>query len=168
MELVSTGSLLGLRETRRVTGDYVLDLADFKARAVFPDEIGRYCYPVDIHPLTPSRETFEQFEREFRKDYRYAKGESYGIPYRTLTPKGLSNVLVAGRCISTDRYVQGSVRVMPGCYITGQAAGVAASLSAETGKGVHDLDVAEIQKRLVDLGACLPNYEDHETADLSR
>ncbi len=159
MELVATGSLLGIRETRRITGDYVLNLGDFKARAVFDDEIGRYCYPVDIHPVTPSKETYEQFEREFRKDYRYGKGESYGIPYRTLTPRGLDNVLVAGRCISADRYVQGSVRTMPGCYITGQAAGVAACLSAETGTGVHDLDVSEIQRRLAALGACLPNFE---------
>ncbi len=159
MELVATGSLLGIRETRRITGDYVLNLGDFKARAIFDDEIGRYCYPVDIHPLTPSKESYEQFEREFCRENRCAKGESYGIPYRTLTPKGLDNVLVSGRCISADRYVQGSVRTMPGCYITGQAAGVAAAPAVETGADVHALEVGEIQRRLVALGACLPNFK---------
>ena len=157
MELVATGSLLGLRETRRITGDYVLGLEDFKKRATFDDEIGRYCYPVDIHPSVPNPETYEKFEKEFRKDLRYGKGESYGIPYRTLTPKGLANVLVAGRCISSDRYIQGSVRVMPGCYITGQAAGIAAAMSADAGTNPHDLNVPELQKRLKDIGAYLPN-----------
>lgn len=157
MELVATGSLLGLRETRRVMGDYVLNLADFKSRAVFDDEIGRYCYPVDIHPSRPNPDTYAQFEKEYRKDLRYGKGESYGIPYRTLTPKGLKNVLVTGRCISCDRYIQGSVRVMPGCYITGQAAGVAASLALGVDSDTRAISVPELQKRLKEMGAYLPN-----------
>lgn len=60
---------------------------------------------------------------------RLGTGESYGIPYRTLLPQKLDNVLVAGRCTSTDRAMQASVRVMPGCYITGQAAGLASARS---------------------------------------
>jgi len=156
MELVATGSLLGLRETRRILGEYLLCLEDFKRRAVFADEIGRYCYPVDIHPTRPDQAEFERFLDEW-KSLRYGPGESYGIPYRALVPKGLSNVLVAGRCISADRYLQGSVRVMPGCYITGQAAGVAAALAAERQGRTRDVDVAALQARLLRLGACLPN-----------
>ena len=156
MNLVTTGALLGLRETRRILGDYALCLDDFKTRAVFADEIGRYNYPVDIHPPRPDAESFKQFEEEFRT-LRYKDGESYGIPYRILTPRGLDNVLVAGRCVSADRFLQGSVRVMPGCYITGQAAGVAAALSAETDDSVHEIDVPELQGRLKELGAYLPN-----------
>ncbi|OGV67141.1 MAG: hypothetical protein A3K19_10690 [Lentisphaerae bacterium RIFOXYB12_FULL_65_16] len=157
MDLVATGSLLGLRETRRITGDYELNLADFKARAAFPDEIGRYCYPVDIHASKPDPVAYAKFEQEFLRDYRYGKGESYGIPYRTLTPKGLANVLVTGRCISCDRYIQGSVRVMPGCYITGQAAGVAAALALERGADTRGVAIPELQARLKKLGAFLPN-----------
>jgi len=156
MELVATGSLLGLRETRRIMGDYVLGLEDFKARAIFGDEIGRYCYPIDIHPSKPGSDTYKEFEDFFKKQ-RYSKGESYGIPYRILTPKGLSNVLVTGRSVSTDRYLQGSIRVMPGCYITGQAAGIAAAIAVEQEADTRDISVAELQKRLKDMGAYLPN-----------
>ncbi len=156
MKLVATGSLLGIRETRRILGDYVLCLDDFKARAVFDDEIGRYCYPVDIHASKPDEAHYRQFEREFRT-LRYGPGESYGIPYRILTPRGLSNVLVAGRCVSADRYLQGSIRVMPGCFITGQAAGVAAALAIDKGADTRGIAVAELQQRLKTMGAYLPN-----------
>jgi ribulose 1,5-bisphosphate synthetase/thiazole synthase len=156
VHLVATGSLLGLRETRRIMGDYVLNLEDFKGRAVFEDEIGRYNYPVDIHPSSPDVDSFAQFEEEFAT-LRYRDGESYGIPYRILTPQGLDNVLVAGRCVSADRFLQGSIRVMPGCYITGQAAGIAATLSAAGGGSVHDVQVNQLQRKLKALGAYLPN-----------
>ena len=157
MRLVATGSLLGVRESRRIMGDYVLCLDDFKRRAVFADEIGRYCYPVDIHVSRPDdEEEYKRFEKEFA-ELRYKKGESYGIPYRCLTPRGLLNVLVAGRCISADRFLQGSIRVMPGCYITGQAAGMAAAIAAAAGGDVHGVPVGELQQRLTKAGACLPN-----------
>jgi len=71
----------------------------------------------------------------------YKKGESHGIPYRCLTPKGLKNVLVAGRCISTDEIVQGSTRVQPPCLVTGEAAGMAAVHALKNHKSdVHDVD----------------------------
>lgn len=156
IHLVATGALLGLRETRRIRGDYILNLEDFKARAVFEDEIGRYNYPVDLHPTDPDIESFARFEEEF-KVLRYQDGESYGIPYRILTPQGLDNLLVAGRCVSSDRFLQGSIRVMPGCYITGQAAGVAAAMATMEEVSVHDVEIVELQRRLKALGAYLPN-----------
>ena len=88
---------------------------------------------------------------------RYKKGESYGIPYRILVPQKLSNVLVAGRCVSSDRYIQGSIRVMPGCFITGQAAGVAAAIAIEKNTDTRGFAIAELQKRLKKMGAYLPN-----------
>lgn len=156
MELVATGSLLGVRETRRITGDYVLNIDDFKSLAVFEDEIGRYSYPIDIHVAKPDKKSYDKFLKEFTT-MRLGKGESYGIPYRTLTPKGLKNVLVAGRCVSTDRSMQASIRVMPGCYITGQAAGVAAAMVAQAGTDSRSIDTRELQSRLKDMGAYLPN-----------
>lgn len=159
MRLVATGALLGIRETRRIKGDYVLALEDFKSRALFNDEIGRYCYPVDIHVTRPNDETeYKRFEKEFA-DMRYAKGESYGIPYRCLLPRGLQNVLVAGRCVSTDRSMLGSLRVMPGCFITGQAAGQAAALAVAGNALPRDLDVRSLQGALVKSGAYLPNFK---------
>jgi ribulose 1,5-bisphosphate synthetase/thiazole synthase len=156
MELVVTGSLLGVRETRRITGDYVLDVEDFKTRAVFDDEIGRYCYPVDIHIAKPDKKSYDDFIKEYTA-MRMEPGESYGIPYRILTPEKLKNVFVAGRCVSTDRSMQASIRVMPGCFITGQAAGVASALVIESGTDIHEINVRELQSRLKTLGAFLPN-----------
>ena len=156
MELVASGSLLGIRESRRIMGDYVLGLKDFRERAVFDDEIGRYAYPVDIHEADARPESHSRFEKEFR-ELRYGKGESYGIPLRSLIPRNVENLLVAGRCISSDRYIQSSLRVMPGCYITGQAAGAAAALAAETNSGMRGIDGDELRRRLKAMGAYLPN-----------
>lgn len=157
MELVVTGSLLGVRETRRIIGDYILNIDDFRDLSCFEDEIGRYSYPIDIHIAKPDKDSYDDFLKEFTT-MRLGKGESYGIPYRILTPKGLDNTLVAGRCVSTDRSMQASIRVMPGCYITGQAAGVAAALAAKAGTDTRVVAPRDVQKALKDLGAYLPNF----------
>lgn len=159
MELVSTGALMGIRESRRIMGEYVLNVEDFKKRAVFEDEIGRYCYPIDIHASKPDLASYKKFDEDFRKSFRYNEGESYGIPYGSLVPKGLANVLVAGRCISSDRYIQGSIRVMPGCYITGQAVGIAASIAVIENCNTRDVNISKLQEKLVSVGAYLPNYK---------
>lgn len=155
-----TSSYLGLRESRRIVGDYVLCVEDFKRQAVFPDEIGRYAYPVDLHAPHPMR---KRADNDLFQTLRYRNpGESYGIPYRCLIPRGLDNVLVAGRCVSTDRYMQGSLRVQPGCHITGQAAGCAAALAASGSGKVRELPVAVLQRKLTELGAFLPNFNRQE------
>ena len=156
MFLCYTADMLGIRESRRIKGDYRLCGQDFIDRAVFADEIGRYAYPVDIHIMKPSKDAFDAFEKEYSQEMRYGVGESYGIPYRALLPQGLENVLVAGRCISTDRQMQASVRVMPGCYITGQAAGVAAALACEQ-SATRAVKTAELQRKLKEMGGYLPN-----------
>ncbi|MFH1739661.1 MAG: FAD-dependent oxidoreductase [bacterium] len=156
MELVTMASMLGIRETRRIMGDYVLNLDDYMKRAIFEDEIGRYNYAVDMHATKPGDSDYQKYVKDF-VDLEYGEGESYGIPYRILVPKKLSNVLVAGRCVSTDRYLQGSIRVMPGCFITGQAAGVAAAIAAEKNIDTRAVSVPELQQRLKKMGAYLPN-----------
>lgn len=155
IKLTATGSLLGLRETRRILGDYVLGLEDYKQRAVFPDEIGRYAYTIDIHATAPGKK--ENLAHSAFTTMRYGKGESYGIPYRILTPRTLRNVLVGGRCVSVDRSVHGSIRVMPGCMITGQACGVAAALAAKHGIETRSVSIGELQRTLKQAGAYLPN-----------
>ena len=85
---------------------------------------------------------------------RYKAGESYGIPYRSLIPVSFSNALVAGRCMGTDRQMEASIRVMPGCYITGQAAGTAAALAADK-NDVRAVDPAALQQALQAGGAYL-------------
>ncbi len=156
MELVSTAAQLGIRETRRIVGDYVLNLDDYMKRADFEDEIGRYCYGVDMHASKPGDADYKKYVEDF-ENLEYEPGESYGIPYRTLLPGGLSNVLVAGRSVSTDRYVNGSLRVMPGCFITGQAAGAAAALACAKRAGTREISIEELQVCLKKMGAYLPN-----------
>ena len=154
-EMSVSASLMGVRESRRITGDYILARKDYERRASFPDEIGRYNYWIDLHCFTPSKKEFEIHLRRHRAT-PYKAGESYGIPYRCLTPRGFRNLLVAGRCVSTDRWLQSSIRVMPGCFITGQAAGMAAAIAAERKTHVRGFPVKELQGRLRRMGAFLP------------
>lgn len=154
IRLTSTAGMLGVRESRRICCDYTLCVNDFISRADFDDEIGRYCYPIDIHVMNTSGEEYERFKNEYY-NLRYKKGESYGIPYRSLVPVSFDNVLTAGRCIGTDRQMEASVRVMPGCFITGQAAGAAASIAADCGGEVRRVDIKLLQKTLAERGAYL-------------
>lgn len=153
-ELVNTAAVLSVRETRRVRGDYQLCYEDYLRRATFPDEIGRFAYPIDIHSSTPDPKEQEAVERRL-EETRLKKGESYGIPYRALLPQGIANLLVAGRCISCDREVQSSLRVMPGCFVTGQAAGCAAALAVASAGETRRVAVGELQDLLRQQGAYL-------------
>lgn len=152
--LSATAPAMGIRESRRVIGDYTITLDDYLARRSFPDEIGRNCYYIDVHPDV--NESKRSVTGEFVPDdrcNRYEKGESHGIPFRSLIPKGLDNVLTAGRNVSCDHLVQGSVRVMPPSLVTGQAAGTAAALAAGNGVGTREIDVEELRERLRKDGA---------------
>ena len=159
IELVNTAMLMGIRETRRIKCDYQLNLQDFHDRAVFDDEIGRFSYAVDMHRKATDKEEYEKFEKDFKENLRYKPGENYGIPYRTLTVSGFDNLLVAGRCISVDRYIQASIRVMPGCFITGQAVGIAAALAVKNNTHTRGVPVKDIQQKIKDIGGFLPNFK---------
>ncbi len=148
-ELINTASLLGVRETRRIKGEYRMTFDNFAARATFEDEIGRCCYPVDIHSGSTDPEEQRKVEKVLHET-RFHHGESYGIPYRALIPLGLRNLLVPGRALSCDRAIQSSLRVMPPCFVTGQAAGIAAALAKED---VRDVDPAELRAELRQIGA---------------
>lgn len=155
--VANTGALMGVRETRRIIGDYILSVDDYVNRRSFEDEICRNSYFIDIHG-TEEEEKRSGGKPEVIK--RYGPGESHGIPYRCLTPRLLKNVLVAGRSISCVREVQGSVRVMPVCLAMGEAAGIAAALAVNLPENnVHSVDVSILRKRLIEEGAYLPNYQ---------
>jgi hypothetical protein len=161
--LSATGSLLGIRETRRIVGDAYLTAADYLAARSFPDEICRNAYGIDVHgpkarSLEATRMTIAQLKERNRKITRKLEpGTSLGIPYRCLTPRGLRNVLVAGRCISTDRQVNGTVRVMACCLNTGEAAGTAAAMAAKGSGDVHSVCVNSLRETLKAYGAYLPD-----------
>ncbi len=151
-EPIISASYLGIRETRRIKGDYILNVEDFLSRAVFEDEIGRYAYPIDIHSGKNTTQGYNEYAKKFA-ELRYQKGESYGIPYRSIIVGGIDNLYTAGRCISADRSMQASVRVMPCCFITGQAAGTAAALAAKNNCDTRSIDVTALQDILVENGA---------------
>jgi len=157
--LADTAAAIGSRESRRVIGDYIFTIEDYLARRSFEDEILRNNYYIDIHN-TPNESKQQKGGAHWFSDERYERygnGESHGLPYRCLTPKGLRNVLVAGRCVSSDRITQGSLRVMPCCLCMGEAAGIAAKLAADMPEAdVHAVDTRELRKRLEEEGAYLP------------
>ena len=148
-ELLTTANMLGIRESRRIDCYYRLCREDYMRRAVFEDEIGRYCYPMDIHESDNSAESNARFKEVYYDDrYRYAPGETYGIPYRSLVVRDVDNLLVAGRCISSTHEAQASYRIMPFCSELGHAAGTAVAVAVKNGTGVRDVDVKQVQEIL--------------------
>jgi ribulose 1,5-bisphosphate synthetase/thiazole synthase len=158
-ELVITASLIGVRESRRIVGEYELNIDDYMARRKFPDQIALFNKFVDIHPYDTSDEEFERFRAEAETQKRLPPGEAFGIPYGILVPRGWTNLWVAGRCASSDVEVHGSIRVQPAAAMMGQAAGTAAVQAIRTGEPACDLDTATLIKALCLEGAHLPQIE---------
>lgn len=156
MEHVTTASLLGIRESRRIVGEYELGIEDYLARREFPDQIGIFNKFVDIHPYDCSDAEWDRFTREKDKTMRLEPGEHFGIPYGILVPRGWRNLWVAGRCASSDVQVHGSIRVQPAASMMGQAAGTAAVQSLRTGQAACELDTEELICTLRKANANLP------------
>jgi hypothetical protein len=113
----------------------------------FPDAIAQCAYPIDIHNPEGTGTMLR----------RLPMGESYDIPLRTLLPRGLENLLVAGRCISGTHVAHSSYRIMPVCMATGQAAGVCAALAVQKGTTPREVPAECVRKTLRDQGAVLQN-----------
>lgn len=118
--LSSVAPRLGIRETGRIVGDYTLSQEDVVSGRKHANGIGQGSHHVDIHGAGTA---------QVRIPIR--DGRTYDIPFSCLLPVDLNNVIVAGRCISSDRAANGSARVMGTCMVTGQAAGAAAALAVE-------------------------------------
>lgn len=156
MELVTTAALMGVRETRRIVGEYELTFEDYIGRRQFPDQIGVFNKFVDIHVRDCSDREYRRFLREMREVGRLGVGECFGIPYRILVPRGWRNLWVAGRCNSSDVRVHGSIRVMPAAAMMGQAAGTAAVQSIASGRPAYGIDAGALVQALRKQGAYLP------------
>lgn len=150
--LAASGPNIGIRESRRIIGEYVLTKEDYERRADFADGIAYYAYPIDLH--SPREESSPELNALYQTS-RYRQGEAYAIPYRCLIQKAIPNLLTAGRTISCDHAMQGSVRVMPACFATGEAAGTAAALCVKGGISPLALDCMELRKQLLNQGAYL-------------
>ncbi len=146
VKLREIAAQVGVRETRRIVGEYVLTAEDLAAGRHFDDVIALAGYPVDIHPVDGAGSGL-------RTDL--ATADVYEIPYRSLVPLHMENLLVAGRCLSATHEAAGAVRVMPPCFAMGQAAGTAAALAAERGISPRRVDVPELQSELRKHGAIL-------------
>ena len=143
---------LGVRETRRILGQYVLTEADVRGNARFDDAIGLCNSPVDVHEPGGSRAIMDNI------------GVGYGIPFRCMLPARTGNLVMAGRCISVDEIAYGSTRNVPACTMTGEAAAYAATIAARDGIDVTKVSVADVQKKLRGRGAILGSPDETQAA----
>ena len=153
-KIVSTGLLPGIRETRRIKGEYKLTFDDYKKQRSFKDNIAIYDYPIDVHNSDKSKKATEKFENLMSKT-ALPEGKFFGIPFRSLLPKNINNLLVAGRSLSSDRYMQGSARVMPASFAMGQAAGTAAGMAVKKKIASNKINYSELQLKLKKQGVNL-------------
>lgn len=136
IRISAVASTLGIRESRHVEADYVMTKDDILQGRVPEDSIALNAYSIDLHAGKGAAGTlFLTIE----------KGSYYGIPYRSLLPKGIEGLLVAGRCHGATSVAAASTRVMPSAMAMGEAAGTAAALSVKAGIAPRRLDVSELR-----------------------
>ncbi len=153
--MATTAVLLGVRETRRIEGDYVLKADAYFDSHRHDDDIAVYDYALDLHAAKENGESQHEYY-EMYYDKRTGPGEFFGIPLRCLLAKGIDNVATAGRCVSTDRPMLGSIRQLPSSIVMGQAVGTAAALALINGGAYRDVDVKLLQETLRQDGAYIP------------
>lgn len=144
--LVQTAVQAGIRESRHITGEYVFNGDDVRKGKKFDDVIARGNYGIDIH-------SNESETGDFMEDFSAEK--TYDIPYRSLVPLKIDNLLLAGRCISADHYGEAAMRIQPICMAIGEAAGTAAALCLKLKTIPRKLEVKKLQLRLKEQGANL-------------
>ncbi len=132
-----SAAMIGTRESRRIEGLYRITAEDLRREAEFPDSIGYGSFFIDIHNCSGAG-----MDQDTRRPHQ---GFKYQIPYRALLPKTVDNLIVAGRCISCDHIALGSLRVMPQCFVEGDAAGAACGIAAQTGKLLREIDIRRLQ-----------------------
>lgn len=158
VELVSTAARIGIRESRRIVGEYELTASDYFAWRQFPDQIAVFNYPIDVHAYDLSEKEKNRFEDEFSTK-RDTRGKTFGLPYGILVPRGWANLWTAGRCVGSDVRVHGAIRIQACCSMMGQAAGTAAVQSIHSGRPAGKLDTQKLVKTLRGAGAFLPQKE---------
>ncbi len=134
--LLSTAMEIGVRESRMVVCEHMLNENELKECTRFYDAVATGNYDIDIH--NP--------EGSGTSHYYFKSGEYYTIPYRSLIPVGMSNMLVVGRCIGATHEAQASIRIMPIVANIGEAAGHALALCHKTGMDVHDVDMTALHE----------------------
>lgn len=137
---------IGIRETRRIEGEYILDSQDILSGRKFDDCIAKNAYCIDIH---------DPKGKGWGVSFIQSDDQCYDIPYRCIVPKQVDHLLVAGRCISTTAEALASTRIMPSCMALGEAAGVAAAICADQKRTPRDIAPSRIQEQLRKNGALI-------------
>ena len=145
-KLLQTGSTVGIRETRHIRGIKKLTAEDLLGCRVPDDSVFVCANSVDVHG---------KFGPKSNEYIALPEGKYYGVPYGTLVPEGVSNLLVAGRPISADSTAAGAVRVMPPCMAMGEAAGCAAALAVSSGVAPADVETSVLRGELKRRGVFL-------------
>ncbi|HHU91554.1 MAG TPA: FAD-dependent oxidoreductase [Halanaerobiaceae bacterium] len=145
-ELASIAPTIGFRDSRRIKGEYRLTAEDIDKERIFEDTIA--IYPRFYDMLSPTG-TWDDLV------YIVDLDKEYGIPYRCLLPVGIEQLLVAGRCISTDHLAESSIRAISACMATGQAAGTAAAIAISENTSVKNINVRKLQQALREAGVRL-------------
>lgn len=136
--IVASGNHIGVRETRHIYGDYFLKGDDLINAKQFDDVIAIASYHLDIH--SPDGKGLKPYRRT----------PVFQIPYRSLLPKGIEGVLIAGRCVSADHEALSAIRVIPISAAEGQAAGTAAALAVGKDITPREVNIKELQKKLIE------------------
>jgi hypothetical protein len=158
VEVASIAPEIGFRDSRRIKGLYKLTMEDIEANKQFDDVIA--VYPRFYDMLAPDAQMDGDGSVEGKgyegHIYTPVKDRSYQIPFRTLLPVKIQNLMVAGRCISADHVAEATTRAISACMLTGQAAGAAASLANRDGVAPKDVRIPELQAVLKSQGVILP------------
>jgi hypothetical protein len=134
----------GVRETFRIVGETMIKQEDYESGRVFEDAVAHSFYPIDLH-----------YEDGVRPKH-LNEGIVPTIPLRALIPKDSKNLMVAGRCLSSDQLANSALRVQASCMAMGQAAGVTAALAAQSGTTPLQVPLAKIRSELARHGAIVP------------
>ena len=143
IRLLGSAPMLGVRESRRIIGDFVLTGAEMKLSTRHDDDIFLSGNRFDTH--IGSKVVYESTRGD----------DPYGVPYRILLPQKISNLLVAGRCASGDQECLAAIRVIPPCFAMGQGAGTAAALCIRDNVTPAHVNTDELRTWLCQDGACL-------------
>ncbi len=163
-ELVWVNYVPGIRESRRLMGDYVMRQSDFDDETVHPDTVAFTDWGIDVHHP-------EGFWVRGNDCIHVYGGRRVSIPYRSLYSRNIANLLMAGRCHSATHIALGGTRVIRPMCATGQAAGTAAAIATKRGtdpRGVYKSHTAELQQTLLKDGCYLLGITNADTADLAR
>jgi len=138
---------VGVRESRRILGEHQITLEEMMGGEQYPDTVAMGAYPPDFHDAKSG-------------DVHISKenNRAYALPLRAMLPKGVHNVLLAGRCISATFDAESGLRGIGPSMSVGQAVGTAAALATGAGVDVREIDTKELQRRLRVDGAFLPDW----------